>query len=276
MKKLTRLLLSAAVLLFCGFSLLYYLDRNASGISFKEGDTFTGMNVTDMEGNEKDISELSHAKKIVVLVWDKCAECKAGYENYQPLVSLYDNQGVDVIFIWRNDIPEDLGNSPLGSIKHYSTRDISRYSKWVPTYFFIDEKNTVSKITGDFQWVEEYLSREYKPNAQALKKWVGSRVIFFTLDGCSACAKAHKDAESKLDMGKVFVVGNGKGDKDSGDIQDRFSIYAHALNIQLFPAFVLLHNDEITVVDSVDNLLHLNVNVKKGSASPQVLPDTVP
>lgn len=269
MKKLTRLLLSAAVLLFCGFCLLYYLDRNVSSISLKEGDTFTGMNVTDMEGNEKDISELSHAKKIVVLVWDKCAECKAGYENYRSLVSLYDNQGVDVVFIWRNDIPGDLGNSPLGSIKHYSTRDISRYTKYVPAYYLVDENNTVRKITEDFQWVEEYLSGGLKPNARAIKDWVGSRIVFFTLNGCSACFKARQEAESKLDMSKVYIVGNGEGsggeNREAADIQDCYSIYAHAMNIRLFPAFALLHDDEITIVDSVDKLLLMDVNIMKGS-----------
>lgn len=272
MKKLIRLFLSAAVLLLCGFCLLYYLDRDASGISFKEGDAFTGMNVTDMEGNEKDISELSHTKKIVVLVWDKCGDCKAGYENYRSLVSLYDNQGVDVIFIWRNNIPGGLGNSPLGSIKHYATRDISRYTKYVPAYYLIDENNKVNKITEDFQWVEEYLSGGFKPNARAIKDWVGSRIVFFTLNGCSACFKAHQEAQSKLDMSKVYIVGNGEGNgeenKDAADIQDRYSIYAHAMNIRLYPAFALLHNDEITIVDSVDKLLHLDKTIMKGSTSP--------
>jgi hypothetical protein len=276
MKKIIRLFLSAAVLLLCGICLLYYADKVDSSIIFKEGDTFKGMKVFDMGGNEKDISELSHTKKIVAFVWEKCKDCIAGYENYKSLVSLYDNQGVEVIFIWRNSIPAGLGNSPLGSVKHYSTRDISRYTKSVPSYYLVDDNNTVRKITEDFQWIEEYLSGEFKPNAQALKNWVGSRIILFTLEGCSACAKAHKEAETKLDMGKVFIVSNGAGEKDSGDRQDHFFIYAHALNIQLFPAFALLHNDEITIVDSVDKLLHLDVNIKKGSTSPQILPETAP
>ena len=272
MKKLISLLLSAAVLLLCGFFFLYYLDKSASGIRYKEGDAFTGMKVSDMGGSEKDISELSHTKKLIVFVWEKCSDCRAGYDNYRSLVSLYDNQGIDIIFIWRNNIPGGLSKSPLGSIKHYSTKNISVYTKYVPAYYLVDENNKISKITEDFQRVEEYLSGGFKPNARAVKEWVGTRIVFFTLNGCSACMRAYQEAAGKLDMSKVYVVGNGEameeGNNDLADVHDRYSIYAHAMNVRLFPAFALLHDNEIAIVDSVDKLLHLDISTMKGSTLP--------
>ena len=258
-QKLLTILLTTLLVM----SIIGQADANSSipDILFNEGDVFAGLSISDAKGQEIDISELSPSRKIIIFTWEQCKDCIIEYDNYSAFVSLYDNQKIEIIFIWKDSIPSDASISLFGSTKHYATKAMRSYTDWVPAYYLVDENNTIIKKTIELKWIEEYLSGVINPNREALMNWIGKKNIFFTLDGCASCNEAQKEIDGLTDKGDIYTVLNGNSNiKEGIDLHDRYAIYAHALGIQYFPAFVYLYHDEIIIVDTVDKITNVDKN----------------
>lgn len=222
-----------------------------------EKNNIEDIELRDLDGVSMNISELPAGRKIIVLTWEFCNDCTDHFPYYQSIVSLYDNQGIEIIFLWKDDIPKKA-DLLFGSIKHYATDDISKLTNWVPSYILTDENNITQEKTSDFEWIIDYLSGVYSYNANSMKSWIGDHLILFTLDGCSSCIEAELRLHSELKSDRLRTVLNGSSkNHNQYDFYDPYMIYANALDILYLPKFVLLNDDEIVIYDSIESILDM-------------------
>ncbi len=245
--------------------------RKGNGVPlhvFNVGDTFSGYTIYNDAGTAIDIGQLQGERKVIIFAWDKCGDCRSQYENYSNLIKLYDNQNLDIIFIWDDKIPvSDMNNAQIPLEKHYSANGKVKFTDWVPTYFVVDKNNKITKSLTDIQDLEEYLSGVYTPKNEALLAFLDSRLIFFTLEGCSGCATAKNELSENSIVSSLTLYTVLCGEKKENsvfDYHDSNLIYAHALGIDSFPAFAVVSEGKVHVSRTIDELINMG-HILKGA-----------
>lgn len=153
-----------------------YMDRMPKprvSDSFREGDLFNGLRVTDMNGNKYDLRD-STGKVFVLNFWFiNCPPCKSEIPQLNELVTKYkDNK--DVVFLAiALDEKSDLKNFLKSTAFNYNIVDGGRYIankydvKGYPTHVVVDKKgyiafSTLGLASNTIYWVEKSINESLK------------------------------------------------------------------------------------------------------------------
>jgi hypothetical protein len=128
-------------------------------LALEVGSMFPGYEVTDEDGNTIMTDTLPGGNKLVLYSWDECIECIENYDNYAEIIREYDSEELNVLFIWTTTIPFtelDIRAIPRGN-SYSQTGSYIRFNNWVPTYFYIDENNTILFKDTDITLLTDFL-----------------------------------------------------------------------------------------------------------------------
>jgi thiol-disulfide isomerase/thioredoxin len=141
--------------------------------SFREGDLFNGLRITDMNGNKYDLRD-SNGKVFVLNFWFiDCPPCKSEIPQLNDIVTRYkDNK--DVVFLAiALDEKSDLKRFLKSTAFNYNIVDGGRYIaskygvKGYPTHVIIDKKgyikfSTLGLASNTVHWVEKSIDESLK------------------------------------------------------------------------------------------------------------------
>lgn len=141
--------------------------------SFREGELFNGLKITDMNGNKYDLRD-STGKVFVLNFWFiNCPPCKSEIPQLNELVNKYkDNK--DVVFLAiALDEKSDLKSFLKSTTFNYNIVDGGRYIaskyevKGYPTHVVVDKKgyiafSTLGLASNTVYWVEKSINESLK------------------------------------------------------------------------------------------------------------------
>lgn len=228
-------------------------DNGVKQLSFEVGDTLEGYNIYDSNDELLDISEISSKKRFIIFAWDLCGDCKAEYTNLSLLYKLYNSEELNIVFVWDNNIPYDTLNS-LGILKsnNYTVKDKYKFTDWVPSYFIVDEDNTIILKSIELKDIVEYFSSEFDYNEEKMKDILYKDINLIGLDRCSGCVTAYNELRDKhIGSFQYIVMGEPSSiDIDQNVVVDKYGIISKALKLEELPQIITYKNDKINIQDA--------------------------
>lgn len=252
-KILLVLLACAAVLAVLLFLILGNRSkpRKENGItqlSFSIGDRLGGYSVTDHEGNEVDIADISGNRTLTVFGMAGCRDCIADFSSYELIFSLYDSEEFSVVFIWDDEIPSsELEEMGIPSEASYSAKGRYKFTDWVPSYYLTDQDDIIVSQTVEVEEAAKLLG-DYSVSAEGFERAFQGMKVLVGIDRCKSCKDAY---EKLLEQGEPFVYMLEGAETVDGEYQtaDPNRILAEAFHIENLPVCLYLDGSGEIVAD---------------------------
>lgn len=132
-------------------------------LNLKVGDQFGNVMITTSTGQQTKVCELQSINKLIFYVWDLCGDCIENYQTYLDIYNNYNSNDLTIIFLWTDKISEEMASLVTSGDAHYIQFDQTvRYNNWVPTYYILDENDTIIFKNIDIKELNNYLKNHYK------------------------------------------------------------------------------------------------------------------
>lgn len=228
-------------------------SRKTNGVNllnFSSGEKLQGYKVWDSQGREIDVSEMTEKNTLVIFAMKGCRDCIAHYDSYRIIVSLYNNEEFSVVFVWDDKIPqEQLDEMNIPPEVSFSAKGKNKFTDWVPSYYFVDENNTIKAQTTEMSEVVELLP-QINPKKDILMRLSNGKPILLGVNGCSACKKAVETLQQNGTDYLYFLQGD-KLDEDlyKNVFADPEKLISKALNIEEYPTYIYVDSDENLIIE---------------------------
>lgn len=223
-------------------------ENGITQLSFSVGDKLAGYAVTDHEGNEVDIADVSDTAALYIFGMAGCRDCIADFPSYELIFSLYDSEDFSVVFIWDDEIPSsELEEMGIPSEASYSAKGRYKFTDWVPSYYLIGQDDVIVSQTAEVEEAAKLLG-DYPVSAEGFEKAFQGMKVLVGIDRCKSCKDAY---EKLLGQGDPFVYMLEGAETAEGEHQtaDPNRILAEAFHIEDFPVCLYLDGSEEIVVD---------------------------
>lgn len=226
------------------------VPRKENGIpvlSFSAGEQLKGYEIADSSGNRLDVGELWDMPSLVVFAMKGCGDCKADYDAYRVLFSLYNTDAFKVVFIWDDEIPQaELDEMRIPPSASYSAEGRYKFTDWVPTYFLLDE---TGEILFETEHVEEAAQQLPVPTVtpQGLHALTGGKPLLLVDD-----AEKYRDAAVEKNLSEdafmCFVSGEENCEKTNEAVFcDPYDLVSKAFQVEAYPTWIYLEDENIVI-----------------------------
>lgn len=227
------------------------------------GDNFTGIELSDCQGNK--IDSLPHSNKYTILTYlsDSCSSCLDAISDFNRFSEVYGEE-LNYVILWIDDIPTSyLRKNSVDEMINYSLKGKTKLSTSTPTYYILDESNTIVfkdtnrenllKKISDLGLVSSstliananrYISENFFDGNSDKRK-----VLYFYMPGCPDCEAANtllreNDLDEKFDIAYVYKYDT----MDSSKIIDKDKLFASVYGITWYPSFLVLTGSDYRLV----------------------------
>ena len=222
------------------------VPRKENGIEqlhFAVGDRLQGYEVYDSYGEGLDISEISDTPTLFVFVMAGCSDCLREFPSYRLLYALFDSNQFRVAFIWDDEVPQkDLDELNIPSEASYSAKGLYKFTDWVPTYYLVDETDTIIDQTKEMAHVVSLLP-ETKAKSENLTRLSGDLPVLVGIDRCGACRRASEQMQATYGEYLYLMEGledSPQDDPDAAIWADPHKLVSRAFGLDTYPVCLRL------------------------------------
>ena len=249
-----------------GRNIINALEAPSSLEYLEYGDHFTSIELSDCQGNK--IDSLPHTDKYTILTYlsDSCSSCLDVVSDFNRFSAIY-GESLNYVILWCDDIPASyLRKNSVDEMINYSLNGKVKISTSTPTYYILDESNTIIfkdisrenliKKISDLELVSSknliananrYISESFFDENSNKRK-----IIYFYMPGCPNCEAANtllreNDLDEKFDIAYIYKYDT----MDSSKIIDKDKLFASVYGITWYPSFLVLTGSDYRLVGEI-------------------------
>lgn len=271
------LIVALSVMVMNPYGISNYIVKSSEPtkkIYLEFGDTFSGVEMTDVNG--KMIDDLGGSERYTVVMYlsSSCSSCIESLSDFNRFSRVF-GSGLNYVILWYDEIPTySLEKFLIDESVNYSLKQKTKISTSTPTYFILDKDNVivyrdVNRVNMIEKLIElDLVSRETlieNANKYIIDNYFDSdsdsttnKIVYFYMPGCQDCEKADTILSSSSVLEEFECVYIYKYDTtDSSKIVDKDKLFVDVYDIDWYPSFLVLTDDTYRIIGEVpsENLI---------------------
>lgn len=261
-------LLSLILCSSIAFNIGQKVDGETSLTAFLEyGDQFDDIDLFNMAGERCKLNIESQKYSIVFYLSNSCNSCKRQLLAVKNLLGIVNKSEIKVNIVWDKEIEySQLKKYGIDRENCYSLKG-TKLNTSVPAVYILDDKNRIVFITTEPEsFAKKFFGMDgidknkmqiqainYLKNLSKNKNSKKRTVIYFGMDGCSDCEEVdnavlnEQEVKDKVDLIRIYDS-DAYGKYENIDVD---SIFLELFNIEWYPSFLIIHNNEFELIEEV-------------------------
>lgn len=226
------------------------------------GDSFDAIPTADAQGNEASLKYGEH-NTLLFYLSPSCASCGDALRFVERLQSVFGEDNLQVLILWRDSIPisliEEYGIAPENC---FSISGSIAINAPTPTAYLLDSVGSIIYYNADIKICmeklymqaveEEGMEERLRVNANrylvehyGISDFEKQQVVYFCMEGCPDCAAA--DEALANDSGKearslhyLYTY----NDEEPSHERDEYALLKLVYGIEWYPSFLVLQSEE--------------------------------
>lgn len=269
------LIVALSVMVMNPYGISNYIVKSsepAKKVYLEFGDTFSGVEMTDVNGKMIDDLESSERYTVVMYLSSSCSSCIESLSDFNRFSQIF-GRGLNYVILWYDEIPtHSLEKLSIDESVNYSLMQETKISTSTPTYFILDKDNViVFRDVDRANMIEKLIELELvsrktlieNSNKYIIDNYFGSdsttnKIVYFYMPGCQDCEKADTILSSSSVLEEYKCVYIYKYDTtDSSKIVDKDKLFVDVYDIDWYPSFLVLTDNAYRIIGEVpsENLI---------------------